>query len=149
MPSPLFAVDEDSGIPIWIQLRNRLMYLIDSNYYSEGDRLPTVRSLAADINVNYHTVNKVYTSLEYDGYISSKRGRGAFVCRKAKSRSKTMPGDAILSEGIRQCRELGMSFDDIKIHFTSVLETARALADEGRVGDTSADDTEVDMLNSR
>ena len=67
----LFELDEHSGIPIWIQLRNRLMYLIDSGYYATGDRLPTVRALAADLNVNYHTVNKVYTSLEHDGYISS------------------------------------------------------------------------------
>ena len=31
--SDLFEVDEDSGIPIWIQLRNRLTYLIDSGHY--------------------------------------------------------------------------------------------------------------------
>ena len=58
----LIELDEHSGIPLWVQLRNRLMYLIDSGHYQAGDRLPTVRALAADLNVNYHTVNKVYTS---------------------------------------------------------------------------------------
>lgn len=119
----LFELDEHSGIPIWIQLRNRLMYLIDSGYYATGDRLPTVRALAADLNVNYHTVNKVYTSLEHDGYISSKRGRGAFVEKAGGSDDGIdVSGDVILTESVRQCLELGMTLDDVKNHFDKVLE---------------------------
>lgn len=119
----LFELDEHSGIPIWIQLRNRLMYLIDSGYYATGDRLPTVRALAADLNVNYHTVNKVYTSLEHDGYISSKRGRGAFVEKAGGGDDGIdISGDVILTESIRQCLELGMTIDDVKNHFDKVLE---------------------------
>ncbi len=135
MASDLFELDESSGIPIWVQLRNRLTYLIDSGHYREGDRLPTVRALAADINVNYHTVNKVYTSLEHDGYISSKRGRGAFVSKRAGSGDEdAVPGDAVLAESIRQCLELGMSLDDIERHFARALEAMRAEAAEGGAG---------------
>lgn len=122
----LFEIDESSGIPIWVQLRNRLMYLIDSGHYREGDRLPTVRALAADINVNYHTVNKVYTSLEYEGYISSKRGRGAFVCKKDAPHGEALPCDAILLDSVRQCLELGMSADDIERRFAHVLDQVRS-----------------------
>lgn len=119
----LFELDEHSGIPIWIQLRNRLMYLIDSGHYKNGDRLPTVRALAADLNVNYHTVNKVYTSLEHDGYISSKRGRGAFVEKiAADDDGIDISGDVILAEGIRQCLELGMTVEDVKKRFNKALE---------------------------
>ena len=119
-----FEVDELSGIPIWIQLRNRLAYLIDSGYYKDGDRLPTVRALAAEINVNYHTVNKVYTCLGREGYISSKRGRGAFVCKSNKDDVST-PGDAVIAECVRQCVELGMTLDDIEKQFKVTLEKAR------------------------
>mgnify|MGYP000014514862 FL=1 len=129
MGDPLFEVDENSGIPIWIQLRNRLMYLIDSGHYANGDRLPTVRALAADLNVNYHTVNKVYTNLEYEGYISSKRGRGAFVCKEAVPVGEEVPGDIVLAEAIRQCVELGMTLNDVETHFARALEAARAGAD--------------------
>lgn len=122
----LIEVDDNSGIPIWVQLRNRLMYLIDSGYYKNGDRLPTVRALAADINVNYHTVNKVYTSLEHDGYISSKRGRGAFVSKSDDVDDAVSTGDAILVEGIRQCVELGMTVDDVERRFAKALEGFRA-----------------------
>ena len=75
----LFEINEKSSIPIWLQLKNRFIYLITSGYYKPGDQLPTVRGLAADVEVNYNTVSKVYMSLEQDGYIQSKRRQGAFV----------------------------------------------------------------------
>lgn len=125
----LIELDEHSGIPLWVQLRNRLMYLIDSGHYQVGDRLPTVRSLAADLNVNYHTVNKVYTSLEREGYISSKRGRGAFVEKKIDGGSQaSASGDAVLAEAVRQCLELGMTLEDVQRHFAGVVQT---FADDG------------------
>ena len=37
-----FEMDNESGVPLWIQLRNRLVHLINSGYYKPGDQLPTV-----------------------------------------------------------------------------------------------------------
>lgn len=75
----LFKLDENSNMPIWLQLKKRFIYLITSGYYMPGDQLPTIRGLAADIEINYNTVSKVYQSLEEDGFIESKRRQGAFV----------------------------------------------------------------------
>jgi len=75
----LFQLDAASSIPVWLQLKNRFIYLITSGFYLPGDQLPTVRGLAAEVEVNYNTVSKVYQSLEEDGYIVSKRRLGAFV----------------------------------------------------------------------
>lgn len=123
----LIELDERSGIPLWVQLRNRLMYLIDSGHYRAGDRLPTVRALAADLNVNYHTVNKVYTSLERDGYISSKRGRGAFVEKKTADADEAFSsGDAVLGDAVRQCMELGMTLEDVRSRFDCVVRALDA-----------------------
>ena len=60
--SALFELDENSSIPIWLQLKNRFIYLITSGYYLPGDQLPTVRGLAADVEVNYNTVSRTDTS---------------------------------------------------------------------------------------
>ena len=79
------TIDDDSGIPIWLQLRNRLIYLITSGYYATGDKLPTVREMAVDLGINYNTVSKVYQDIERDGYIVSKRGRGTFVHDKYRN----------------------------------------------------------------
>ena len=76
---PVIEIDESSGIPIWLQLRNRLIYLIRSGYYQEGDRLPTMRDMAVSLNINYNTVCKVYNDMEDDGYLVSRRAKGTFV----------------------------------------------------------------------
>ncbi len=44
----LFEIDESSGLPVWVQLRNRFVYLIKTGYYQPGDQLPSVRTLAAE-----------------------------------------------------------------------------------------------------
>ncbi len=109
------TIDSHSGIPLWLQLRNRLVYLIASGKFKPGDRLPTVRELAVDLGINYNTVSKVYQDIERDGYITSKRGRGTFVaeqCSIEAEEAKTEV-DFLADEFIRQCRELGVPRQDI------------------------------------
>ena len=122
----LFEIDEASGLPVWVQLRNRFVYLIKTGHYQPGDQLPSVRTLAAEAAINYNTVSKVYVNLESDGYVESIRGRGVFV-RDIGSR-----GDDVLSvadteiEGcIRRCLALGMSIDDVKLRLIDVAHRSQ------------------------
>ncbi|OUO90846.1 GntR family transcriptional regulator [Gordonibacter sp. An230] len=109
------TIDDDSGIPIWLQLRNRLIYLITSGHYRTGDKLPTVREMAVDLGINYNTVSKVYQDIERDGYIVSKRGRGTFVHDRYKSAEETADNavESLADVFIQQCRELGVPRADI------------------------------------
>ena len=59
----LFEVDKESDLPIWVQLRNRLVYLITTGYFKPGEKLPTVRGLAAEISINFNTVNRALYQL--------------------------------------------------------------------------------------
>jgi GntR family transcriptional regulator len=124
---PPIAVDDKSSIPIWLQLKNRIIYLITSGFYLPGDQLPTVRGLAAQIEVNYNTVSKVYMSLEQDGYIESRRRQGAFVqdvSGKAGVSTATM-AQIICQEYLKRCFELGMSVGDIEEQFARSIAEAR------------------------
>ena len=78
-PLMSFRVDHNDGLPVWLQIRNRIAYLVTSGAYCEGDKLPTVRGLAADLDISYNTVNRAYMDLEREGYIASRRGKGTFV----------------------------------------------------------------------
>ena len=51
-PIPKFELDERSDLPIWVQIRDRFVYLIDSGYYVPGDQLPSVRKVAAEREKN-------------------------------------------------------------------------------------------------
>lgn len=118
------TIDEDSGIPIWLQLRNRLIYLITSGFYATGEKLPTVREMAVDLGINYNTVSKVYQDIERDGYIVSKRGRGTFAHDKYKSVEETADNavESLADVFIQQCRELGVPRADIVLLVERRLE---------------------------
>lgn len=124
----LLKLDEDGGIPLWIQLRNRLAYLISVGHYAVGEQLPTVRGLAAEIGINYNTVNKVYQSLEREGYIATRRGLGTFVCdwRKLDATAPDSVASAVVDECVRKCLGLGMSLEDISREVAKSIERQRA-----------------------
>ena len=120
---PVFRVDETSDLPIWVQLRNRLAYLIRKGDLAPGEQLPSVRSLAADANINYNTVTRAYRDLELAGLVVTFRGRGMFVTNAASSEDAKLDSvDALLKDCVKQYRSRGLSFGDIGERISSVLE---------------------------
>ncbi|MDE5563520.1 MAG: GntR family transcriptional regulator [Oscillospiraceae bacterium] len=77
----MFDIDLMSRIPIYEQLYRKVTQLILKGALKEQDKLPSVRSLAADLGVNPNTVAKAYSLLERDGIIYSLAGRGSFIAK--------------------------------------------------------------------
>jgi GntR family transcriptional regulator len=73
------AVDPSDKTPIYAQLERGLRAAIAAGRLGPGDQLPTVRQLAVDLSVNANTVARVYTDLERDGVIETRRGVGSFI----------------------------------------------------------------------
>jgi len=69
----------DSGVPIYIQLREQLLLAIGKGALKPGDRLPTMRQVAVALRIDLNTVQRAYAELERDGVLESTRGRGTFV----------------------------------------------------------------------
>ena len=138
----LFEIDESSGLPVWVQLRNRFVYLIKTGYYQPGDQLPSVRTLAAEAAINYNTVSKVYQSLEEDGYIVSKRRLGAFVADVSDKPgvSAEVTAEIVTAEYLKRCQELGMSLEDIDAQFTAALVAAKAKREKDGTSEGAAHD---------
>ncbi|MBQ3386305.1 MAG: GntR family transcriptional regulator [Eggerthellaceae bacterium] len=107
----LITIDETSGVPLWMQLRNRLTYLITSGAFPAGAQLPSVREMALDLNLNYNTVNKVFRDIERDGYVITRRGRGTFVAEvnTMAGQNAAAAADLLVDRFLEECRELGLS----------------------------------------
>ncbi|BDE95128.1 GntR family transcriptional regulator [Raoultibacter timonensis] len=111
-----FELDYSSGLPVWIQVKNRIAYLIGSGEYSAGDRLPTVRALAVDLDISYNTVNRAYMDLEREGYITTRKGRGTFVAERndvGAARATDSPVELLIDDMINACSHAGLNEDDI------------------------------------
>ena len=75
----ILRINFDSEIPIYIQIKNQVIEGIAKGEIDKNEELPSVRSLAEDIGVNMHTVNKAYSILKDEGYIKIDRRKGAIV----------------------------------------------------------------------
>ena len=75
----IIEIDTQSAQPIYEQLRDQVVFGIADGRLATGEALPSVRRLAADLGINFHTVNKAYTALAGEGYIAIDRRRGAAV----------------------------------------------------------------------
>ena len=64
---------------IYIQLTNQIIMGIATSRLQEGDTLPSVRQLADTVGINMHTVNKAYSLLRQEGFVTIDRRRGAVI----------------------------------------------------------------------
>ncbi|ASK61506.1 GntR family transcriptional regulator [Virgibacillus phasianinus] len=72
-------LDLEAEEPIYTQLKNQIIAGIAKQEIVPGEGLPSVRSLAADIGINLHTVNKAYQHLKQEGFILIHRQKGVVV----------------------------------------------------------------------
>ena len=79
----IIEINTQHASPIYGQLRDRVVLGIAAKKLVPGEGLPSVRRLAADLGINFHTVNKAYTMLCDEGYIVMDRRRGAIVAQPA------------------------------------------------------------------
>lgn len=73
------AWDLISDRPIYLQLVEKIKLQIVSGFYKPGDKLPSVRELAAVASVNPNTMQKAFTELERSGLIITQRTSGRLV----------------------------------------------------------------------
>jgi GntR family transcriptional regulator len=69
----------DTGVPIYIQLREQLLRAIGAGVWAPGAQLPTMRQVAVALKIDLNTVQRAYAGLERDGVLATMRGRGTFV----------------------------------------------------------------------
>ena len=75
----VIEIDFNSDEAIYVQLMNQIILGIATSRLQEGDPLPSVRQLADTIGINMHTVNKAYSLLRKEGFVTIDRRRGAII----------------------------------------------------------------------
>ncbi|MEV0948065.1 GntR family transcriptional regulator [Rhodococcus sp. NPDC049939] len=92
MNSPRVVVRSDDLLPPYEQIRRQIAALITSGKVSPGDKLPSLRQLAKDLDVAIGTVARAYRDLEQEGWVESRRGKGTRVARtRPKAASPPSP----------------------------------------------------------
>ncbi|WHY85946.1 GntR family transcriptional regulator [Neobacillus novalis] len=75
-------IDKQSPLPLYIQLMDSILKMIEEGKYGEHDKLPSERELCEQFDVSRITVRQTFQELENDGYIYKRHGKGTYVAPK-------------------------------------------------------------------
>jgi GntR family transcriptional regulator len=96
-----FTLDSKSGVPFYKQIILQIEIAIADGRLPPGARLPTVRSLAVDLQVNPNTVARAYSELEIRQILETQQGTGTFIGDRAVKMSD-IERERVLSELARE-----------------------------------------------
>ena len=72
-------INSKSHVPVHVQLEGQIKHLILTGNFAVGSRLPSIRAMAGFLRINRNTVARVFSDLEREGYVESRRGSGVYV----------------------------------------------------------------------
>jgi GntR family transcriptional regulator len=109
MPHGLLLSQTD-GRPIYLQLMEQIRQRIAVGDWQAGDAIPSIRQLAADLQISVITVKRAYLELERDGVITTQHGKGSVVARRAELRSQIYEDELArhIAEAARLAALLGL-----------------------------------------
>jgi GntR family transcriptional regulator len=113
-----FQLDVESGIPIYRQLVDQILVAIATGHLTSGDRLPSVRQIAADLSIRPNSVIRAYKQLEKRGMLLRQPGIGlVFICVKKGDKAKRQKRlSQIVLEFVVLVSAEGYTVDDIVGH---------------------------------
>jgi DNA-binding transcriptional regulator YhcF (GntR family) len=124
-----FHLDGRSGLSPYLQLVRQVRQALRLGVLSEGEQLPTVKDVVAQLAINPNTVLKAYRELEHEGLVSARPGVGTFVTATLADTSLAAHGPLRqeLRRWLARARKAGLDDESIEALF---MTTFRAVAQE-------------------
>jgi len=120
-----FTVHPSSGVPIYRQVMDQVCALIAGGRLAPGEMLPSVRQLAAELQVNMMPISKAYARLEADGVIERVRGTGMRVRPMAARGSLADRREELrplVEQAVIRARQLQLDDEQVIAIVRSILE---------------------------
>ena len=119
------VISNKLDVPIYEQIKEQIKSSIIKGEISEGDMLPSIRSLAADLKVSVITTMRAYNDLELEGFVATMQGRGCFVLPKNKEHIREQKLKEIeqkLTDAIYSAKSIGLAENELKNMFDILLK---------------------------
>lgn len=123
-------IDFRSGIPIYLQVVERIKERLAGGKLKPGDQLPTVRALALELRVNFNTVARAYRILDESGIISTQQGRGTYIMEmppaEVSENIRREALEALTQRYLEDAERLGISLEDLTLAFLDRVAQQKA-----------------------
>ncbi len=119
------SIDERSPEPVFLQMSTQIREAVKSGELKPDTPLPTIRQLAAELQINPNTVAKAYRLLERDGVIETRGGKGSFIHPDGRKHSRvevSAQAAPMLAQTVAALRAIGLTDSEIRNAFTSVMK---------------------------
>jgi GntR family transcriptional regulator len=124
----MIDVDPRSPVPLYLQMVEQVRRLVALGALRPGDRLPTVRELAARARVNRNTAARAIQALEAEGLLRTRVGQGTFVADGAgqgRVVERQSAVDAALDRVVVEAASLGVNLDTLPERLVRHIEDFR------------------------
>src|SRR3954465_9945457 len=120
-----FSLDAGSGVSPYLQVVHQVRRALRLGLLMEGDQLPTVKDVVANLAINPNTVLKAYRELERDGLVAARPGVGTFVTRTlpASWLAAHEPLRRDLVRWLTKARTAGLDEESIEALFQSTFRS--------------------------
>jgi GntR family transcriptional regulator len=121
-----FHLDARSGVAPYLQLVRQVRQALRLGLLREGDQLPTVKEVVAQMAINPNTVLKAYRQLEHEGLVGVRQGVGTFVTRTLAGASLAAhaPLRNDLGRWLAKARLAGLDDESIEALFQAAFRSA-------------------------
>ena len=110
----MFIIDHTARTPIYEQIKSQMLSLISSGAMKPGDKLPSIRMMAGQLNLNVNTIKKVFAQLEADGVIVTVVGSGSYVAESAYRNPNVMEkAEQQLRDALKTAKSSGLTRAEI------------------------------------
>ena len=126
-----FHLDPSSGVATYLQLVQQVHQALRLGLLEEGDQLPTMREVVAQLAINPNTVLKAYRDLEREGLVRARPGMGTFIVGRLPRTDPEAQGRfrRTLTEWLRKARAAGLTVDEIEAIYRTALRDSYAEED--------------------
>src|SRR4051794_31566563 len=120
-----FSLDTASGLSPYLQVVRQGRPALRLGVLREGDQLPTVKEVVAELAINPNTVLKAYRELERDGLVAARPGVGTFVTRTLTDATLASHGPLRkeLERWLSKARLAGLDDESIEALFSSTFRS--------------------------
>ena len=118
-------LNHSSMVPIYEQLMEQIKSDIIQSVLSEGEALPSVRTLAGELRISALTVKKAYDKLEEEGFVTTVHGKGTYVTasdQQLAKEARQREAEADFEKAIDRALSMGMSKEEISEIVQLLLE---------------------------
>lgn len=113
----MIHLDYRDARPIYTQISDGIRDQILSGILQAGDKLPSVREMAAVLTINPNTIQRSYRELEMQGWIASVPGKGCFICGVPMgARSEQEELMTTLDKTVQSLLNLGVTRQELIVH---------------------------------